>query len=430
MKEKIEKILSIIKKDGPINAIRKIIKYVNSNYLFKYNIILLIQSKLGKKKYEKIIDVALSQDFDRIIIWRSTFGWNVPLFQRPQHISVNLAKQKCLVFYEVTTMTDSIKTIDKIKNNLFLVNFNNKVIKKLLFDKLNDVNKTKYIQIYSTDCNMTLDELKQYINNGYKVIYEYIDDLSPELIGTKELPKNLIDKYNYAMNNTKDIFVVVTADELKKDVVQKRGREKLIFACNGVDYDFFKQIDDTFEFNEQYRKILSLNQPIIGYYGALASWFDYELVKYIAKERPNYQIVLIGIKYDDSFEKAELNSYSNIHFIGSIDYKILKNYAYQFNVCMIPFIINDITKATSPLKLFEYMALGKPIITTPMKECIKYESVFIASDYDEFIKIIDELINVENKNYYKILDYEARQNSWKEKAKIIVNYISGYEKKE
>ena len=103
-----------------------------------------------------MFDKLLNGGYHRIIIWKSTFGWNVPLFQRPQHISMNLAKQNCLIFYEVTTMTDKVKNIKKINDNLYLINFNNIPIKKLLFSKLEKKNIPKYIQIYSTDFNMLM----------------------------------------------------------------------------------------------------------------------------------------------------------------------------------------------------------------------------------------------------------------------------------
>ena len=426
MKEKIQKLVSNFKKDGFSITTKKLYKYIRAKYISKINIFAYLYIKIHYKKYSKLFDNILSEDFERIIIWRSTFGWNVPLFQRPQHISVNLANNNCLIFYEITTMTDKINNIKKYADNLFLVNFNNTAIKKLLFSKLKNINKPKYIQIYSTDCNMTLEELQDYIKNGFKIIYEYIDDLSPELVGTKELPKNQIDKYNYMLQDTENVFVVVTATELENDILTKRGNSKLCFSCNGVNIDHFKNIDNNFTFDSKYQKILYQNKPIIGYYGALASWFDYELVKYLANERPNYNIVLLGIKYDDTFDKSDLCDFPNIHFLGPRNYDILPNYASHFDVCTIPFLINDITQATSPLKLFEYMALGKPIVTTQMYECQKYNSVMIAKTQKEFVELIDKALLLKkenNDNYFNMLNKEALENTWEEKAKIIINLI-------
>lgn len=263
MKENFLRILSILKKDGFYLTLKKIYKYIKSRYLSKLNIFSYLNIIFHYKKYSKMFDNLLDGGYHRIIIWESTFGWNTPLFQRPQHISINLANQNCLIFYEVTTMTDKVKNIKKLNNNLYLINFDNTPIKKLLFSKLEKKNIPKYIQIYSTDFNMSLNKLKKYINDGFKIIYEYIDDLSPEIVGTNKLPKNQIDKYNYMLKDTKNVFVVVTANELEKDILKKRGKEKMAFACNGVDFKHFRNVDKNFNFESEYKTVLDSNKPII-----------------------------------------------------------------------------------------------------------------------------------------------------------------------
>lgn len=430
MGDKFSKIISIIKKDGLFNAVKKIYKYIQAKYLSKINLFSYIYIKVNYKKFKKEIDEILNGNYDRIIIWRSSFGWNVPLFQRPQHISKNFAKNNCLVFYEITTVTDNVKTYKKIGDNLYLINFNNNAMRRLLFSELKNINKPKYIQFYSTDCTISLNLLKNYISDGYKIIYEYIDDLSPLLVGTKELPINIKEKYEYMLHDTENIFTVVTADEIQKDVVTKRGSEKLVFSCNGVDYQHFNNINRNFSFEKNFLNIINNKKPIIGYYGALASWFDYEMIKHLAKEKPDYNIVLLGIKYDDSFDKANLAKYPNIYFLGSKDYEVLPNYASHFDVCTIPFLINDITQATSPLKLFEYMALAKPIVTTAMNECKKYKSVMIAKDKEDFVQLVDKAISLSkdhNTDYFNLLNKEALENTWEEKALAIIKLLKIHE---
>lgn len=430
MKEKLSKVILMLKKDGIMATVKKIFKYIKWKYLSRVDLMSYLNVYFNKAKYSKELDEILSGDYERIIIWRSSFGWNVPLFQRPQHISKNLANNKCLVFYEITTITDDVKTYKKQKDNLYLINFNNIPLNKLFFKKIKKVQKPKYIQFYSTDCTISLDALKSYIDEGYKIIYEYIDDLSPEIVGTKELPLNIKEKYEYMLKDTKNILVVVTADEIQKDVVSKRGSEKLVFSCNGVDYDHFKNIDTNFKFEKTFTEIINNKKPIIGYYGALASWFDYEMVKFLAKERPNYNIVLIGIKYDDTFDKANLDECSNIYFLGPKNYDVLANYASQFDICTIPFLINDITQATSPLKLFEYMALGKPIVTTAMNECKKYSSVMIANNKEEFTNLIDKALEIKKENnndYFRLLNKEALENTWEQKALLIIDLLKKIE---
>ena len=102
----------------------------------------------------------------------------------------------------------------------------------------------------------------------------------------------------------------------------------------------------------------------------------------------------------------------------------IKELCRKYNV---PFVINDITLATNPLKVFEYMAMHKPIITTPMPECMKYKSVNIAKNATEFIKILKDIDKINNKNYVKLLDKEAKLNSWEEKANEITNKLIIYE---
>ena len=428
MKDKISKIKSVFKKDGILKTLKKVWKYFIARYGNKINIFSNIYYKVNKKKYENLVENILKTNYDRIIIWKSDFGWNVPLFQRPQHIAKNLAKKNCLIFYEVTTMTDKVKDIEKIYDNLYLVNLKNTVIKKIIMEKVQMLNKNKYIQFYSTDYNIPLKELQNYIAQGFKVIYEYIDDMSPEIVGTNEIPKNMLDKYNNMLQDKENVFVIVTADRLEKDIIEKRGKEKLAFSCNGVDYEHFNHINTEFKFDKDFENILKMKKPIIGYYGALANWMDYDLVKYLAKNRPNYNIVFFGVKYDDSLEKSKVLDYNNVFFLGKRDYKVLKNYAEKFDVCTIPFKINDITKATSPVKLFEYMALGKPIVTTQMDECKKYKSVMIANDEKEFLDLIDiALSKCNDDDYINLLKQEAMENTWDKKAEIIVNLLKNNE---
>lgn len=421
MKDKISKVKNLIKKYGILNTLKKLVSYIYSNYIVRFSLLERIYVKLHKDELRnEVKEILRNEKYDRIVVWRSSFGWNVPLYQRPQHIFTNFAKQNTLVLYEVTRFTDDVKRIKKQADNLYLVNYTNTAFSSILFEEIESQSKPRYIQFYSTDWNMTKEELKEYMRRGYKVIYEYIDDLNPHLAGTDELPQNVKDKYEMAMQD-ENIMVVVTADALWQDVVSKRGENNLVFSSNGVDYHHFhNEIDPNYKFEKEFSDILEIGQPLVGYYGALAKWFDYELVKKIA-ETNKYQVVLFGIKYDDSFEKAGLDQCSNVHFMGSRDYSVLQNYANKIDILTIPFLINDITKATSPVKLFEYMALNKPIVTTDMDECRKYESVLIGKTREEFLEKLETAVKKSaDAEYRALLKKEALENTWKEKAKAIL----------
>ncbi len=419
MGEKLSKLVNVYKKYGFIGFLKKLYAYVVANYLNKISFAVFI----NPKKYRKIIkDILNNDDIDRIVLWRSSFGYNVPLFQRPQHIANNLANNRCLVLYEVTTMTDKVKTVRKNSDNLYLINYNNILLNRILMQELELVDKKKFVQLYSTDWKLSVENVKSYMQKGFGFIYEYIDDLSPELAGTKEIPQNIVDKYNFVMQETA-VYVVVTADALWRDVVSKRGETNLVFSSNGVDCSFFETFDEDYVFEPEFEQIINKGKPIACYYGALAKWFDYDLIKKIAAT-DKYSVVLFGIKYDESYDE-NISDEENIYFMGPRDYKVLKNYARKCDVLMIPFKINNITKATSPVKVFEYMALKKPIVTTDMDECRKYDSVLIGKNHNEFIEQLDKaLVSTENSEYMQLLSKEAKENDWSIKAKAIIDLIS------
>ena len=427
---KIEKFIAKVKRDGLISATKKAFIKIKNDYLSKIDIVRNLKYIKHKKEIKSLLDEMLyTKDYDRIIIWRSSIGWNIPLFQRPQHLSNMLANQKCLVLYEVTKLTDPVDFIYKVKDNLYLVNYDIAPFVKLLNRKMRYLNKPKYLFTASTCWDLNEKIVKKYINDGYKFIYDYLDELSPVLAGTNKLPYNVEVIHNYVINNIDNCIVICTADRLYNDMVNKRKSSKnIVFACNGVNIEDFTNLKEKVKLSDDYLKMLKNKKPIIGYYGALASWFDYDLIKKLAESRPNYNIALIGAKYDNSYDQNNLEKYDNIYYFGPKKYYELPYYAKHFDVCTLPFLLNDITASTNPIKVFEYMALGKPIVTTALNECKKYESINIANNYDEFIKLVDNMLKNNDKNYYKKLKTEANENTWSKKANTIVNTLIDYEK--
>ena len=409
MKDKISKFINVTKRDGIIKTIKRTITYITANYINRINIRKRIKFKIQKEKLSHEIDSILEGKYKRILIWRGSFGWHVPLFQRPQQIANCLSEKNCLILYEVTRMTDKIDFIKKEKNNLYLIDYEISKFEKLLFEKLKQINKPKYLQLYSTCWDVKKEEVDMYVNNGFNMLYEYIDDLNPILAGTQELPKNVKDIHNYVISN-QDVLVVTSADLLYEDMVKKRGSSNnIILSSNGVDIDHFSKFTDMkIEKMEQLKQNYEM---IIGYYGALASWIDYELIKKLANHYKNIAFVFIGIKYDNSLSLSKIEDIENIKFMGKVEYNILPEYAKYFDIAWIPFIINEITLATNPIKVFEYMALKKYIITSALPECKKYKSINIANNYEEFCYLIDNYNNKYNDDYCKLLEKEAKENS-------------------
>ncbi len=424
MGDKLSKLTSVFKKDGIRTATGKALKYSKS-YLKKH-FRLAYKSDFGKNraKYIGLLNEALNGKYDRILIFRGSFGWNVPLFQRPQHMAKSLAEKGCLVFYEVTSMTDDVSAIEKKAEGLYLLNFENYYMSTLLFSALDSISKPKYFQYYSTDWTLSKEYVQSYIEKGYNVLYEYIDEISSSLSGTKEIPKNISDKYDLAMASPDNVCIVTTADLLYNNVVSTRGDKNLVLSTNGVDYDFFKTFDENVALDEKFVKLLKCGKQLVGYYGAMARWIDYDLIKMIAEDG-RYAVVLFGVRYDDSLDKSGILDLENVHFFGAKKYEELKYYAKHIDVLTIPFKINDITRSTSPLKLFEYMALGKPIVVTAMNECMKYNTPLIAYTREEFLSLLDEAIAKKtDAEYLSALDKEARANSWSAKADEVIKMLT------
>ena len=419
MREKISKLVNVYRKNGFVGFFKKLYAYVVANYLNKISFDVMLRPDHYRGEIRRML---LDHDYDRVVLWRSSFGYDVPLYQRPQHISRNLAANGCLVLYEVTTMTDQVKTLQKRHDNLWLFNFNNLALRKLLMEELKQVRRPKYVQLYSTDWKLSAGDIRFYTQNGFGFIYEYIDHISPDLSGTATLPVNISDKYDYVMSDD-NIYVVVTADLLAQDVISKRGTKRLAYSSNGVDYAFFQQFEPGFAFDADFRQVLDRGKPVVCYYGALAKWFDYELVKKIAATG-KYSVVLFGIKYDESFDEHLPEPVEDLYFLGPRDYHVLKYYARASDVLMIPFGISDITRSTNPVKVFEYMALHKPIVTTDMNECRKYASILIGESHEDFLEKLDRAMALrEDAAYLALLDREARENDWSYTARAIFDMI-------
>ncbi|PWX64134.1 glycosyltransferase [Clostridium perfringens] len=378
--------------------------------------------------YEKIKSILELEDFDEIIVFHASFGWNIEMKQRPQHLAEALSKKKVLYIYRSDVKNDNIYSIKKIKDNLYVLNLDMYSLNVAFFEAIKSINKPKFVHVYATCLNsVDYEKIKTYMDKGFKVIYDFVDELSSEISGYN-ITSKMIEDHEKLLRDKENVLVVSTAKKLKDIANKFRGEnENNILAPNAVNLEDFKNHGN--EIGEKIQPIVNKRKPIIGYYGALAKWFDYKLIEQLAKEREDYEIVLIGMDYDGSYDQSNLKDYSNISYLGMSDYKDLINYSRYFDVCIVPFIKNDITDSTSPLKIFEYMALEKPIVTTDINECKNYESCLISKDYDEFIRNIDKALKLEvdNKEYFNILRREAEENTWDNRAELIKEAIKNLE---
>lgn len=411
----------VLKEDGLIEVIKRVLRYIKRRIKDKLDNNALTYRKNYEEANAIFHKILKKEKFKAVVVFDSRVGWNIPLFQRSQHMANELTDDGYLYFYRTSEQFDPhIKTVEKLKDRLYLVNMANFALQNAMFDLLKEYKGHKFLSLYSTDVYLDEQYIKEkYTDNGFKIIYEYIDELSDEISG--HLPDFVYDRHKNIIEDKSNI-AVGSADKLIEEIEEIRGKENVAMITNGVQYDHWQYISD--EVPEKLKDIVSRGNPIIGYFGALAKWFDYELLKKVAKERPNYEIVLIGFLYDNSFKDSKIDELENVHYLGIVDYKELNKYSQYFTISTIPFLLNDITESTSPVKLFEYMAMGHPIVTTDMRECRKYKSVLIGKSHEDFIEKLDFALTLDkNDEYYNYLKEEALANTWKEKAAILDRLI-------
>lgn len=411
----------VLKEDGLIEVIKRVLRYIKRRIKDKLDNNALTYRKNYEEANAIFHKILKKEKFKAVVVFDSRVGWNIPLFQRSQHMANELTDDGYLYFYRTSEQFDPhIKTVEKLKDRLYLVNMANFALQNAMFDLLKEYKGHKFLSLYSTDVYLDEQYIKEkYIDNGFKIIYEYIDELSDEISG--HLPDFVYDRHKNIIEDKSNI-AVGSADKLIEEIEEIRGKENVAMITNGVQYDHWQYRSN--EVPEKLKDIVSKGNPIIGYFGALAKWFDYELLKKVAKERPNYEIVLIGFLYDNSFKDSKIDELENVHYLGIVDYKELNKYSQYFTISTIPFLLNDITESTSPVKLFEYMAMGHPIVTTDMRECRKYKSVLIGKSHEDFIEKLDFALTLDkNDEYYNYLKEEALANTWKEKAAILDRLI-------
>ncbi|MES2785088.1 MAG: glycosyltransferase [Pseudomonadota bacterium] len=143
-------------------------------------------------------------------------------------------------------------------------------------------------------------------------------------------------------------------------------------------------------------KVQRDERPVIGYFGAISEWFDIQLVIDLATIRPQWRFILVGSTYGCDVTQAQ--KVDNIEFVGEVPYSELPGWVHAFDVCLIPFLINELTSCTNPVKVYEYLSAGKPVVATRMPELEAIaDQVQIADDAPGFAKAI-ELAFEENKN--------------------------------
>jgi glycosyltransferase involved in cell wall biosynthesis len=136
--------------------------------------------------------------------------------------------------------------------------------------------------------------------------------------------------------------------------------DKVEYVPNGADCRHFER-------TPQLRAALKPDRPVLGYIGAISEWFDVELLRGVAERLPDWELRLVGPS-ELTPERRRRLDLPNVRFLGRRAYEELPRHLAEMDVATIPFVLNDLIKATSPIKLYEYLAAGVPVVSTSMPE--------------------------------------------------------------
>lgn len=209
--------------------------------------------------------------------------------------------------------------------------------------------------------------------------------------------------------------VAVTAALLEKKWQSETSRCVLI--RNGVDFPFFR-------LHSKPSNILGdLDHPIIGFYGAIAEWVDLGLIAAVARARPEWQFVLLGDIFVTDLEG--LDELPNVHLLGRRPYTDMPYYLYHFDVCLIPFRLNQVTHAVDPVKFYEYVSAGKPVVSVPLEELEIYRDyLYFGTTAADFVaQIAIALQDVDPARRQQRIEL-ARANDWQDRYQSMAKAIT------
>lgn len=355
------------------------------------------------------VSCAFLQGIDLVCFSHLRWGF---VFQRPNHLLSRFSKHQRVFFVEepIFHEGDDRLHIENYNENLFVVTPHLKSglseqeiqerQRKFINNLFTNMNIRRYFSWYYTPMALPLtDHL-----NPELVIYDCMDELSafkfaPPQLTTLE--KELFKKADVVFTGGNSIY------EFKKD-----QHENIHAFPSSIDKHHFararQEMDDPSDQKD-------IPHPRFGFFGVIDERFDIELIDAVAKARPDWHFVLLGpvVKIDP----ATLPMYDNIHYPGGKKYEELPDYIAGWDIALIPFAMNESTRFISPTKTPEYLAAGKPVISTPIRDVVhpygENKLVHIVNSAEDFIKAAEKELSKKRKTaWLNRVDDFLLYNSW------------------
>ncbi|HVA49102.1 MAG TPA: glycosyltransferase [Pirellulales bacterium] len=164
--------------------------------------------------------------------------------------------------------------------------------------------------------------------------------------------------------------------------------------------------------------------PVVGFYGTIGDWLDFDLLAELARRRPDWSFVFAGPQASRDF--GRLQRLANVHHLGVIPYDALPEQAAWFDVGLVPFRLNALTRYVHPIKALEYLALGLPIVSSALPDLAELANVVrFAATADEWLAAIAEALTAEARSTQAVTvrRQAAAAHDWDSRAAIIVGRL-------
>jgi len=352
----------------------------------------------------------------------SIINWDFR-YQRPQHIAKGLADSGCRVFYVEMGLVSGATRIEKISDNLYCVKLSLENIGHIqpytgkpdgeqiknwilaLYDFCESVKATSFKQIVIQ--HPFWWQLAQHLPPEFQLIFDCMDDIS----GFSNTEQFLLDLEHDMLQKCDKL--IVSSQYLSSKYKHYQSPKLIRNAAElGHFCDVRKQAPPSF----LKHSVTGCNVVKVGYVGAIAEWFDAELIKDSALLESGFEFHLCGAVTVQ--EAAQLAEIENINMYGEIAYSDVPDFLREMDVLIIPFKIIPIINACDPVKFYEYSAMGKPTVTTKLPELSRASDLtFFASTPTEFVEQIHNAYKAGKKRKFrmKVREY-ATKNTWRHRV--------------
>lgn len=294
-----------------------------------------------------------------------------------------------------------IESLDLVERNLMR-----------LLPELQDGNEAS-IAIWFTPFDPFVRLLPLLRASGYRTIYFPQDDFSATALYSHH--RHSAGAERYMVSNAETL---VTISEPVARKLARSGREVSVIP-NGINLDEFRSAADT---GGTLPGVIR-GQRTLGFWGYLSEdMVDPGFLEFVAKERPAWSINLIGTCNPTASRIDRLKNAPNIHFLGQVPHNRLYEYGRSFDACLIPAPENDLSKGRDPIKVYEYLAVYKPVVVSNMPQLQGMPFVRNASRPKDFLEEIEGAL--EQPVQKEIIDNYLREQTWERRVDDLMRIVS------